>query len=108
MSLSSHVLDTTRGRPARGVPLVLEVERAGVWTEVARAVTDEDGRVRFPDASTSGVHRVTFDTGAYFRGLGLAAFYPHVPVVFTIDDPGQHYHVPLLLSPYGYATYRGS
>jgi 5-hydroxyisourate hydrolase len=100
MSLSTHVLDTTRGEPARGVPVRLE--RAGVL--VAEGVTDDDGRLRFP-LSEAGRFRLVFDTAAH---LGPAAFFPEVTVAFQVTDPERHLHVPLLLSPYGYTIYRGS
>ena len=114
--ISTHVLDTARGRPAVGVPVTLElIEAAGVaeqGREVARATTDADGRIRELVASGSslgaGRYRLRFDTGAYFGALGVDAFYPEVAVVFVVADGTQHYHVPLLLSPYGYSTYRGS
>lgn len=104
MSLSTHVLDTARGRPASGVGVRLT--RAADGTVLAEGTTDDDGRLRLPGAGTEqGVYRLTFDTGAY---LGPDAFFPEVTVVFTITDPRAHHHVPLLLSPYGYSTYRGS
>jgi 5-hydroxyisourate hydrolase len=104
-TLSTHVLDTATGRPAVGLRVSLE---SGEGTPVKEAVTDADGRVG--DLATelpTGDHRLRFDTGAWFARQGLAAFYPEVVVVFTVaaDD---HFHVPLLLSPYGYSTYRGS
>ena len=100
MSLSTHVLDTTRGEPARGVPVRLE--RDG--TPVAEGVTDDDGRLRL-DLAEPGRHRLVFDISAY---LGPGAFFPEVTVAFQVTTPDQHLHVPLLLSPYGYTTYRGS
>lgn len=104
MSLSTHVLDLTRGLPAAGVAVRLDRVRDGAV--LAEGVTDADGRLRLTDASLEpGAHRLTFDTGRY---LGPDAFYPAVTVVFTIADPGRHHHVPLLLSPFGYTTYRGS
>jgi len=110
--ITTHVLDTARGRPAEGLAVFLECEREGAWREIGRGVTDADGRVKAllaPGASLSaGVHRLTFETGPYFAGQHVAAFYPEVAVVFTITDPAQHHHVPLLLSPFGYSTYRGS
>jgi 5-hydroxyisourate hydrolase len=111
-AITTHVLDTARGRPAAGLAVVLEREQAGAWREIGRGVTDADGRIKAllaPGTSlAAGVHRLTFDTGAYFAGQGVAAFYPEVQVVFTIADAAQHHHVPLLLSPFGYSTYRGS
>jgi 5-hydroxyisourate hydrolase len=111
--ISTHVLDTALGRPAAGVPVVLERltegDRAIV---VSSAVTDADGRVRelIPSGTplAAGTYRLIFETGVYFNAAGVEVFYPHVPVVFTVHDAKQHHHVPLLLSPYGYSTYRGS
>ena len=107
--ISTHVLDTARGHPADGVPVVLEHDGGDGWEELARAVTDSDGRVRGLLAGDlhDGRYRLTFDTGQYFRTVGDAAFYPEVSVVFTVAG-GGHQHVPLLLSPFGYTTYRGS
>ena len=111
-AITTHVLDTARGRPAAGLVVLLEIEQAGSWREIGRGVTDADGRVKTllaPGAPLStGVHRLTFATGAYFVGQNVAAFYPEVKVVFTVTNPAQHHHVPLLLSPFGYSTYRGS
>jgi 5-hydroxyisourate hydrolase len=104
MSLSTHVLDAALGRPAAGVAVRLERE----GSVVAEAVTDADGRVRELGELAAGVHRLTFDTGAYFAASGRDAFYPEVTVAFTVTDPDEHHHVPLLLSPYAYSTYRGS
>jgi 5-hydroxyisourate hydrolase len=109
--ITTHVLDTSRGRPAAGLPVLLE-QRVGaeVWRERGRATTDDDGRVR--DLLTvpleAGTYRLTFDTAAYFGAQGVETFYPFVVVVFEIRNSGQHHHVPLLLSPYSYTTYRGS
>ena len=109
MSLSTHVLDTMRGTPAAGVEVTLSRrEPNGDWTQVAHAETDADGRVRelTEDTLDAGDYRLLFATQRYFERSGLSAFYPEVSVVFTIEDPG-HLHVPLLLSPYGYTTYKG-
>jgi 5-hydroxyisourate hydrolase len=110
--LSTHVLDTATGRPAAGLPVRLEVERDLGWSELARGVTNADGRVAplLPagTALEAATYRLTFDVAAYQAARGVAGFYPYVTVVFTVRDPGQHHHVPLLLSPYGYSTYRGS
>jgi 5-hydroxyisourate hydrolase len=110
--ISTHVLDQTTGKPAAGVSVVLErkTETAG-WERVGGAVTDADGRARDLIASDEllpGDHRMTFETGAYFLGRKLESFYPEVTIAFTIRDAAQTYHVPLLLSPFGYSTYRGS
>jgi 5-hydroxyisourate hydrolase len=111
--ISTHVLDTSLGRPAAGVAVVLEVEAGeGNWKRLGSDATNAEGRVAqllSADAKLAeGNYRLTFDTAAYFRSRGSAAFYPRVCVTFTVRDPAQHYHVPLLLSPYGYSTYRGS
>ncbi|WP_236666265.1 hydroxyisourate hydrolase [Nocardioides baculatus] len=103
-SLSTHVLDTSTGRPAAGVPVTLST--AG--TTVAEGVTDDDGRIS-PLAGdlAPGDHTLRFDTGAWFAAQGTTAFYPEVVVTFTVADD-RHHHVPLLLNPFGYSTYRGS
>ena len=104
-----------RGQPAEGVPITLEIQNAdgASWTTLAQDCTNSDGRVAGllasnPSAFVAGVYRISFDTKAYFAAAGTKAFYPYVRVVFEIEDPAQHYHVPLLLSPFGYSTYRGS
>ena len=108
MTLSTHVLDTGLGEPAAGVPVRLERAHDGGWLEISAGTTDGDGRLRdwVPDTVWgAGRYRLVFDTAAY---LGPDAFFPEVSVVFTISEPRRHHHVPLLLSPYGYTTYRGS
>jgi 5-hydroxyisourate hydrolase len=110
MSLSTHVLDSATGRPARGVGVRLERFDAGVWTPVAAGTTDDDGRLRDwvgPGQLARGVYRLVFDTGGYFSARGVEAFFPEVVVTFTVADE-RHHHVPLLLSPFAYSTYRGS
>ncbi|RKS71678.1 5-hydroxyisourate hydrolase [Actinomadura pelletieri DSM 43383] len=104
MSLSTHVLDAARGLPAVGTSVRLERrDPDGGWTTLAEARTDDDGRIRHWNAEPgAGTHRLVFDTSA------LSDFYPEVTVVFTITDPGGHLHVPLLISPFAYSTYRGS
>ena len=111
--ITTHVLDTSRGRPAAGISITLERRSAeGAFSPVGRGSTDDDGRLRtlIPDgeALALGVYRITFDIGAYFGAQGVATFYPEAAIVFEVRDASQHYHVPLLLSPYGYSTYRGS
>lgn len=109
-AITTHILDTAAGRPAPGVPVRLETREDGGWRTLAEAATDADGRARDlgPGHVDAGTYRLVFDTGTYFAALQQPAFYPEVAVVFEIPDPEQHYHVPLLLSPYGYSTYRGS
>ena len=110
--ITTHVLDTARGRPAAGVPVTLEAKAGGGWAVVGRGATDADGRLRDlapPDFRLAeGEYRLTFEAGAYFEASGAEGFYTEVVVAFVVRDAGAHYHVPLLLSPYGYSTYRGS
>jgi 5-hydroxyisourate hydrolase len=108
--VTTHVLDSVSGRPATSVGVVLEHHVHGSWREIATARTDADGRVSAlgPAAVPAGRYRITFDTGTYFAARGQATFYPHVTIVFELDDESAHYHVPLLLSPFAYSTYRGS
>jgi 5-hydroxyisourate hydrolase len=108
--ISTHVLDTSAGVPAGGVPVSIEVQDGDVWKPAGARVTDDDGRVAelLSDGVREGTYRIRFDTGAYFSAQGVRGFYPEVTVVFEVTDPGAHHHVPLLLSPYGYSTYRGS
>lgn len=110
MSLSTHVLDATSGRPASGVPVVVHHRSGSGWEPVSSAVTDDDGRCRAlaPDGLSAGVYRLTFDTASHFAATGQTGFYPEVSIVFEIAEPQRHHHVPLLLSPFAYSTYRGS
>jgi 5-hydroxyisourate hydrolase len=107
--ITTHVLDTARGRPAVGVPVKLErVDGAAV---AQSGVTDEDGRLKTltdPDGVPIGTYRLTFDTGAYFTKIGQEAFFPEAQVTFVIRNATDHFHVPLLLAPFGFSTYRGS
>ena len=105
MSLSTHVLDATRGEPA--VDVRVRLYRAD--NLIAELATDADGRIRdaFPPLE-AGTHWLVFETGAYFAGREVECFYPRVEVCFAVEDPGSHHHVPLLLSPFAYSTYRGS
>lgn len=110
--ISTHVLDTARGRPAAGIEVTLERQDGDGWRELRRTATDDDGRVPalLPEgASLEPVtYRLTFETGHWFERQGVDAFYPVASVVFIVRDTGQHHHVPLLLAPFGYSTYRGS
>lgn len=113
MTVSTHVLDTSSGRPAAGVHVALSYLDPsggpdGEWVTVAAGETDADGRRRFEDPAGPGVYRLEFSTGRYFAGLRVATFFPQVTITFEVTDSAAHYHVPLLLSPFGYATYRGS
>jgi 5-hydroxyisourate hydrolase len=110
--ITTHILDISRGRPARGVGVLLERQADGRWLELGRGTTDDDGRVRDLLAQETkleaGDYRLTFETGAYFSRESIATFYPSVTLTFSVTAPEEHYHVPLLLSPFGYSTYRGS
>ena len=106
--LSTHVLDATTGQPAAGVQVRLEGAGANGWVPAGEGQTGPDGRLRLPGEPEPGVYRLTFASGAYFRAGGSATFYPEVTVTFELTAPGEHYHVPLLLSPFAYSTYRGS
>jgi 5-hydroxyisourate hydrolase len=105
--ISTHVLDTARGRPAPGVAVTLE--QGPDWVEVGSGSTGDDGRIaEVGSPGAPGSYRLRFATGAYFESAGTAAFFPEVTVQFTVERPEEHFHVPLLLSPFGYSTYRGS
>ena len=112
-AITTHVLDTAHGHPAAGVSVALERgDERGAWRLVGRGVTDPDGRLRTLMAESGsappGVYRLTFETGAYFQSHGVRAFYPSVSVTFDVTAGEAHYHVPLLVSPFGYSTYRGT
>ncbi|GAB79998.1 5-hydroxyisourate hydrolase precursor [Shimwellia blattae] len=110
--LSVHILNQQTGTPAAGVSVVLEKKQGDSWEKINTATTDDDGRIKalWPEkpAVTVGDYRVVFKTGSYFSAQKLDSFFPEIPVEFHINKPDEHYHVPLLLSQYGYATYRGS
>lgn len=110
--ITTHVLDVALGRPAANVPVLLEFQSADyTWHEAGRGVTDGDGRVKdltAGEALAASTYRLTFDTRAYFAARQIAGLYPQVIIVFEVRDAQEHYHVPLLLSPFGYSTYRGS
>lgn len=112
-TISTHVLDTSRGRPAGGIDISLERLNAGEgWSPLSQGVTDDDGRVKQfvltePNLGP-GTYRLVFSVEKYFQELKQVAFYPEVTVTFFIEAGAEHYHVPLLISPFGYSTYRGS
>lgn len=110
-AITTHVLDTARGRPAAGIAVRLEIAEGDGWRRLAAGTTDDDGRIAdlLPGDHplAAGTYRLRFAVAEYLAAGG-GGFYPRVTVEFEIADPGQHYHVPLLLSPYGYSTYRGS
>lgn len=110
--ITTHILDTSLGKPAAGVEVVLETGKGDTWNQIGQGVTNEDGRVGdlLTDGETlsAGEYRLHFATAAYFESQGRESFYPGVTVHFEVRDASQHYHVPLLLNPFGYSTYRGS
>ena len=112
-AITTHILDTARGRAAAGVGVRLERRGdTGDWQSINRGTTDGGGRLRtlYPENEplAPGVYRLTFDTGQYFETQGVKAFYPEVSIVFETTPGETHYHVPLLLSPFGFSTYRGT
>ena len=111
MGISTHVLDTAIGRPAVGVAITLERMNGDSWSETVGGVTNSDGRLGglvSDDDLATGTYRITFATGAYFSDRGETSFYPEVTIDFTVHDATEHHHVPLLVSPWSYSTYRGS
>lgn len=110
--LSVHILNQQTGSPASNVNVILEQKQGGSWHILNTAKTNNDGRIQklWPDNvnEKKGIYRVTFKTGEYFKDNNLKSFFPEIPVEFNIEDTSQHYHIPLLLSQYGYSTYRGS
>jgi 5-hydroxyisourate hydrolase len=108
--VTTHVLDATSGRPAAGVEVTLERHAGQSWQLITSGRTDTDGRITAfgPAKLERGMYRVSFAVAAYFAARQQPTFYPEVVIMFTLDDEEAHYHVPLLLSPYAYTTYRGS
>ncbi len=111
--ITTHVLDISRGKPAEGIAVILlKQQDDNSWAQLAQGTTNADGRVLSllkDDATLAmGSYQLRFATGPYFNQHGVRGFYPEVQVIFQIDNPKEHFHVPLLLSPYGYSTYRGS
>jgi 5-hydroxyisourate hydrolase len=110
--ITTHVLDQSLGQPAAKVPVILEVLAAGgAWTEAGRGLTNGDGRLKDLGAAKgfgTGTYRLIFDTRTYFAAHSIEGLYPQVIIVFEVRDAKEHYHIPLLLSAYGYSTYRGS
>lgn len=110
--ITTHILDTARGCPAAGVPVSIEIDRNGQFEVLSKGSTNNDGRIMdlLPSDKPleAGRYRMRFETGTYFSETNVQGFYPYVEVVFEIKAPGEHYHVPLLLSPFGFSTYRGS
>ncbi|MBE7169748.1 MAG: hydroxyisourate hydrolase [Williamsia sp.] len=109
--LTTHVLDTSRGKPAEGILVILYADGSGNWQEMAKGTTNADGRIAdlLPTGIllAAGLYKIKFFTRPYFEQLAVASFYPYVEIVFEISSQA-HYHIPLLLGPFGYTTYRGS
>lgn len=106
--ISTHILDTSLGRPASNVIVDLEISDGSKWIHLESHPTNQDGRIVFQSPPQAGAYRLTFQIEAYFKKNSLPIFFTSAPVVFTIQDTMRKYHVPLLLNPYGYSTYRGS
>jgi 5-hydroxyisourate hydrolase len=111
-AITTHILDVSTGVPARGVAVILEKQTGDDWEIIGKGVTDSDGRLRDLLASESvlqtGNYRLTFNAESYFKTQRIEGFYAQITIAFVVRDAAQHYHVPLLLSPFGYSTYRGS
>ena len=109
--ITTHILDTSKGKPAAGVTILLYKHQHGEWVELASGITNPDGRI--PDLLdkknilATGIYKMRFETNPYFDQDHIATFYPYVEIVFDITSQ-EHYHIPLLLNPFGYSTYRGS
>ena len=110
--ITSHVLDTSIGKPAEGIQITLSQQSADTWTVLGSAKTNSDGRVGDftgnDNPLAAGIYKLSFSLRDYYEQSKTASFYPHADVVFEIEGNGQHCHVPLLLNPFGYSTYRGS
>lgn len=108
-TISTHVLDTARGRPANGIPVRLQ-RVSGADADIATGITDDDGRVSElgPEGLAPGTYRLVFDTSVYYAARAEESFFPAVEITFSVGGSGEHYHVPVLLSPFAYSTYRGS
>jgi 5-hydroxyisourate hydrolase len=111
-AITTHVLDTAAGRPAAGVAVRLERREGHAWHPLAAGVTDEDGRLRTLLPADHdfqvGEYRLVFATGTYYAARGMESFHPEIAIAFEARRPDEHYHVPLLVAPHGYTTYRGS
>jgi len=108
--ITTHILDTGTGRPACGVKATLEANAASGWQEIGSEITDADGRIKHlgPTQVDIGRYRISFETGDYFAKQGTETFFPAVSIEFYVSEVAEHYHVPLLISPFAYSTYRGS
>ena len=110
-AITTHVLDTSRGSPAAGVRVELHRRSGESWKSIGEGRTDANGRCQNLSAGAAieaGTYRLLFHASAYYGALGVETFYSEIPIIFELRDATAHYHVPLLLSPFGYSTYRGS
>lgn len=108
--ITTHILDTSLGKPAPGITIILYSQSTDAWKEIAKGITNNDGRIvdlLKNEVLKYGTYKMRFETKDYFDKMGIATFYPYVEIVFDISSQ-EHYHIPLLLSPFGYSTYRGS
>ena len=109
--ITTHVLDTSSGKPAEGIHIKLFFQNKEIWEKLADGITNKDGRIgdllKDEIKLEKGIYKMEFETGSYFKEKNLKIFYPSVNIIFEIDS-NEHYHIPLLLSPFGYSTYRGS
>jgi 5-hydroxyisourate hydrolase len=106
--ISTHILDTTKGMPASGVNIVLFKREGDSWIKLSDGQTNADGRLSFDVPKVQGVYQLSFEVENYFKNIGSDHFFMNTPVIFKISNVDRKYHVPLLLNPYGYSTYRGS
>ncbi len=108
--ITTHVLETSSGRPAEGMKIKLQFFNENKFKDLNDVITNRDGRVLnlLPVELEKGIYRLSFETGEYYKKLGKKCFYPEAIIIFEIDDLNEHYHIPLLISGHGYSTYRGS
>jgi 5-hydroxyisourate hydrolase len=109
--ITTHVLDTSRGRPAVGFQVGLQVKSGETWKMLGAGLTDANGRcagLQGENQLQAGTYRLLFNAGGYYRELHIETFYSEISIVFEVSHPETHYHVPLLISPFGYSTYRGT
>jgi 5-hydroxyisourate hydrolase len=110
-AITTHVLDTSRGCPAAGIQVELHLKSGGSWKSVGKGSTDANGRcnnLMGEGPAEAGTYRLVFHADAYYQALHTETFYSEIPIIFEVREPAAHYHVPLLISPFGYSTYRGS
>jgi len=106
--ISTHILDTTKGNPAAGVSVKLQIQEGPSWKQIGTGVTNADGRFVFDCEKTPGTYQIVFEVEDYLKKENKDSFFTNIPVIFKIENTGRKYHVPLLLNPFGYSTYRGS